>query len=545
MAKKSGNSFGNFQKTKTFDAGDIKPVITGFSKGSVPNSLYTMDRECSWVRWRRGYELATASVTDTSYEYPFTYQIPLPQGVNQTGTNPPTIPGIFKGFPTTNKEFGMHWAGIRVAGSLRFDNIRNTSVSNPFYWHDAEFNDYENLGQWFDPEFYITNSVASIESVTEDDEYWYVKLKGEWSVSNPLPPPLYVPVPGIPGGIKAINGEILEDRIIEQGGVPITRDTIDPLTQTRYGYVQAILVETNPFTGVLTLRKRGSVEATPDRTLVTPATRPPHIGRFFMTGTRYCCSCQDFNRRDFAFMTSLKEMSNRRMFPRTSIASVKPGRREIITLSGLLNNDAMTPGNVNRDMTIQSPSVEYNVPPTVTPNSSTVPGTTRDNPGVYRDFGSVYLRGTDPSLPGAVSDGPVTYADYATSNDDLVSLTDTWTPLLDEFRYCKHIYAMRFKEGVFPPEPSDLPLDGEGILEWEQKLVETNEKNQERIRVELARNALSHMDVPPYNCQSPMMMPMMQKLFNVPSSFVRMQGFVMFDKEGNQYRPSDDERPAV
>jgi hypothetical protein len=177
MAKKSGNSFGDFSNTTTFNPGQVKPIATAFTRGSIPNSLYAMDRECSWTRWRRGYELATASVTDTSYEYPFVYQIPLPQGVTQSGTNAPSIPGIFKGFPTVNKEFGMHWAGIRVAGSLRFDNIRNTSVTNPFYWHDAEFNDYENLGQWFDPEFYVTNSVASIETVTEDADYWYVKLE--------------------------------------------------------------------------------------------------------------------------------------------------------------------------------------------------------------------------------------------------------------------------------------------------------------------------------------------------------------------------------
>lgn len=544
MAKKSGNSFGNFNNVQSFDPRPIKPLTTEFSKGSVPDSLYTIDREASWTRWRRGYELATATVTDTSYEYPFTYRIPLPQGVSQTGTNPPTIPGIFKGFPTSNKEFGMHWAGIRVAGSLRFDNIRNTNVTNPFYWHAAEFNDYENVGKWFDPQLYVTNSFASIESITEDDEYWYVKLKGPWSTANPLPPPLYVPVPGVPGGIKAINGEILEDRIIEVNGVPITRDTIDPATQKRYGYVQAVLVETDPFNGILTLRKRGSVEATPDRTLVTPATRPPNLDRFFMTGTRYCCSCQDFNRRDFMFMTNLKE-GNNRVFPRTSIANVKPGRREIMTLSGLVNNSAMTPGNVNRDMAVISPAPEYNVPPTITPTSTTVAGTTRDNPGVYRDFGSVYLRGVDPALPGAKTDGPVTYADYTTSNEELTSLTDTWTPLLDEFRYCKHIYAMRFKEGVFPPEPSDMPLDGLGLVEWEQNLVRENELNQERISVELSRHALSYMDVPPYNCQSPMMMPMMQKLFNVPSSFVKMQGFYMFDKDGNTYHPSDGERPAV
>jgi hypothetical protein len=45
------------------------------------------------------------------------------------------------------------------------------------------------------------------------------------------------------------------------------------------------------------------------------------------------------------------------------------------------------------------------------------------------------------------------------------------------------------------------------------------------------------MDVPPYNCQSPMMMPMMQKLFNVPTQFIVMQGFTMFDKNGQPYKP--------
>ena len=104
---------------------------------------------------------------------------------------------------------------------------------------------------------------------------------------------------------------------------------------------------------------------------------------------------------------------------------------------------------------------------------------------------------------------------------------------------------MRFKEGVFPPEPSDIPIDGEAIIDWEQRLVRENEKNQERISVELSTHALSYMDVPPYNCQAPMMMPMMQKLFNVPSSFIKMQGFYMFDKEGNTYRPSAGERPAT
>jgi len=30
---------------------------------------------------------------------------------------------------------------------------------------------------------------------------------------------------------------------------------------------------------------------------------------------------------------------------------------------------------------------------------------------------------------------------------------------------------------------------------------------------------------------------MMQKLFNVPTDFILMQGFTMFDKDGKPYKP--------
>ena len=91
---------------------------------------------------------------------------------------------------------------------------------------------------------------------------------------------------------RAINGEILEDRVVGVGGAPITAATIDPATQKRYGYIQAVLVETDEVRGILTLKKLGSVEATPDGVFPTPA-RDPHVGRFFITGARYC-SCKDF-----------------------------------------------------------------------------------------------------------------------------------------------------------------------------------------------------------------------------------------------------------
>lgn len=521
MPKRSGNSFGAFDsfiKPEKLSPPKVKPIETEFSRGSVPNSLYAVNRESAWSRWRRGYEIATACVYDNSYDYPFVYTVPVPSGTPTTSGNTPTIPGVFKGFPTTNKEFGMHWAGVRLAGSLRFDNVRD-----------------------------VVGTSASIQSVTEDSEYWYVQLAGSWSASTPLPPPLFVGLPGSPTGLKAINGEILEDRVINPGDPPITRETIDPATQKRYGYVQAVLVDTFQNTGVLKLRKAGSVEATPDGALVTPATRPPNVNRFFITGTRYCCSCQDFTRRDYAYMTTLSENSNKRAFPRTSIATLKPGRYEVMTISGKVDNSAMTNAQTNRDMRIISPAPQYNVPPTVTPTVSTVPGSTRENAGVFRDFGAMYLRSTsDPSLPGSRAEGMPGYNDYSSSGNVITSLTDTWTPLLDEIRYCKHIYAMKYEEGVFPPEPSDFPVGIESMAAWEQKLVEETESDQLETRAaDLSRMSLSMMDVPPYNCQAPMMMPMMQKLFNVPSTFVKMAGFKMIDKNGSFYIPASAEMPST
>lgn len=515
MAKKKGNTFGSFQASSVLNLNGVKPIRTEFSKGSVPDSLYSVNRESAWSRWRRGYELATAHFYDNTYEYPFQYTVPVPAGTPSTGGNQPIIPGIFKGFPTSNKELGMHWAGVRVAGSLRFDNVRD--------------------------QFGVQ---ASIASVTEDDLYWYVQLAGTWSSSNPLPPPLYVAIPGVPGGLKAINGEILEDRIITPGTPPITRQSIDPNTQTRYGYVQAVLVDTDQNNGILTLRKQGSVEATPDGVLVTPATRPPNVNRYLMTGTRYCCSCQDYTRREYAYMSTLG-LRKGKLFPRTSVATLKPGRYEVMRKNGVLDSSAMTDGQTNRQMEIVSPSVEYNIPPTVTPNASTVPGANRDRPGLFSDFGAVYLRSlSDPSLPGSRAEGMPTYNDYSSKGNVITALTDTWTPLLDEFRYCKHIYAMKYEEGVFPPEPSDFPVGIESMTAWEQKLVEQTETSQEEASIRLQRYALSYMDVPPYNCQAPMMMPMMQKLFNVPSTFIRMQGFKMIDKNGAFYTPSLDELPG-
>ena len=84
------------------------------------------------------------------------------------------------------------------------------------------------------------------------------------------------------------------------------------------------------------------------------------------------------------------------------------------------------------------------------------------------------------------------------------------------------------------------------MADWEQKLVEQTEKEQtDAIAANLQRRSLSTMDVPPYNCQAPMMMPMMQKLFNIPSTFVKMNGFTMIDKNGTKYVPASGGRPSV
>ena len=127
------------------------------------------------------------------------------------------------------------------------------------YSFDTPSFDYLNAGQWFDDETKIESIDAYIESVAEDASYWYVKLNGTWSKGNKLPPPLYVDLGTSLEGLKALNGEVLEDRILSKNGQIIDRNTIDPTTQKRYGYVQAVLIDTDEETGVLKFKKAGSV----------------------------------------------------------------------------------------------------------------------------------------------------------------------------------------------------------------------------------------------------------------------------------------------
>jgi hypothetical protein len=487
------NTFGTFGAMEVPDIGDIKPITTEFSKGSVPNSIVRMDREAAWSRWRRGYEMATSVGIQHALTYPFEYQIPLPNGTSSTEGNQPLVLGVVQGFPTAGKEFGVHWTGCRIGSILRFDNVTDS-----------------------------TGTPATIASIVEDDEYWYVQLAGTWSTANPLPPPLYVPNPsGDP--IKPLLGEILEDRIIVAGEPPITKDTINPNTSKRYGYVQAILIDVDGPNGVLKLQRTSSFEASPDNVYLTPSSKPFTVGRFFTIGTRYACTCQDFSRRSYTFMMNLDGKEKNR-FPVTRPALLKYGRHEVLTNpdTGAVNNSAMTDPNQNRNLSLTFQSI--------------------DNPGVYNDFGGRYLRNFNAARR---TEGPTTFADYTAKDNQITSYSDYWTPLLDEMRYCKHIYALRFEEGILPPEPSDLPFaTEESITEWEQNLVYESAVTSKHVNTINSMRGLALMDVPPKNFQSPQMLPMMQKLLNVPASFIRLENFRMQDKTGAFYRPSAGESPA-
>ena len=89
------------------------------------------------------------------------------------------------------------------------------------------------------------------------------------------------------------------------------------------------MIDVDQYQGILKLEKLGSVQGTIDGILATPSRIPPHPGRFFQTGPRYCCSCQDFTRRDYAYLSNLG-VRRKPLFPRTNVATLKPGRTEEI-----------------------------------------------------------------------------------------------------------------------------------------------------------------------------------------------------------------------
>jgi hypothetical protein len=515
MSPRSGADFGTFGERVEFKPVKFKPINAEFTK-APPSSIYRVSRDSVWARWRRGYELASSTSYTNDFAFPFTYTVPIDPGTPGYAAISNKFDGAFHGFPTYNKEFGMHWAGVRAGGTLRFDQIKDH-----------------------------TGALAYIKTVTSDANYVYVTLNGDWSSTNPLPSPLYSVVPGSTEGLKIVNGEVLEDRIITANGNIIDADTINPSTQKRYGYTQFVLLDVFPFDGILKLQRVGSVEVTFDKRRTTPAISTPALNRFFTTGARYSCSCQDFTQRNYAFMTNLDNRKNV-YFPVTRPNALKPGRYEVITQDGVVNNNSTTRADVNRNMTVISPDAAYLLPTTIAENSEVKVKSTRDNPGVYADFGYIYNRNVKaPGIAGATPEGIPDYLDYAATDTEVKVISDYWSPLLDEKRYCKHAFALRFIMGDNPPEPQDFPVEPESLAVWEQTLVRDMEKQDRGAMYQQMKQSIGYMDMPPFNCQSPVVLPMVRSLLNVPSNYVTISGFMMYDKHGSSYYPASGETPAI
>ena len=102
---------------------------------------------------------------------------------------------------------------------------------------------------------------------------------------------------------------------------------------------------------------------------------------------------------------------------------------------------------------------------------------------------------------------------------------------------------MKYIAGEFPLEPSDFPIDAGLMSEWENMLIDQTILEQTKSLSEFVNYGVSHMDIPPFNCQSPIMIPMLQKLFNFPSEFIELQQFIMRDKNGVAYIPASGQRP--
>ena len=207
---------GSFSKQPTPEVSRVKPILSEFG-GSAPDSLYSSNRESSWTRWRKGWELAVADGARKSFNYPFTYAIPFPPGIiTPIGGRQPVLSGVFQGFPTQNKELGMHWAGKVEAGNLRFDNLRSED------------------GQRLAISGEVDPTVMFLGSGQDNTNFWYVQVSGTYSanrisgVTGPLPPPLFVSF-GPAGSLKAINGDVLQDTILTVSGDSKKFDKILPL----------------------------------------------------------------------------------------------------------------------------------------------------------------------------------------------------------------------------------------------------------------------------------------------------------------------------
>jgi hypothetical protein len=522
-----------------FDSGSnyqVKPIKAEFG-GSIPNSIYNYDAEAAWIRWRRGWELATSDIANAAYTYDFKYLIPQTSGaIDEIGARSPEMTGTFKGFPTPNKELGMHWTGIIEAGNLRFDNLLDVSGVRLAVSGEA-------------------HPQTLFSGVSQDNaRYWYIQLSGTFSTisGQQVPSPLLVTFSG-GNTAKPIVGDILEDKIVEVSGKAIDSDTRDPATNIRYGFVQAVLTGIDEYQGILQFEKRGSVQSTIDGVQITPSRIPPHAGRFLQTGRRFCCTCQDFTRRDYAYMSTLGQRRGRN-FPVTAPGATTPGRYEQLKRFDQLTQAAQIKWTQY--------FVENNLFELVAPSGYALEEVTsgqiekdirlpanlyRDFPGIFADFGNIYTRGfgNNETNTSGIAEGMPSYGDYKESGKTIYEINDDWTFTLNQYRFCKHIQALRYMRGEFPIEPSDYPFaTAEDLVTWEDNLIEKTQKAQEKAFENFTYYGMSHMDVPPFNVESPIMVSMTQKLFNFPAQFVQLQSFVMIDKNGQEYVPGSGEGPS-
>jgi len=317
--------------------------------------------------------------------------------------------------------------------------------------------------------------------------------------------------------------------------------------------VQAVLTGIDEYQGILQFEKRGSVQSTIDGVQITPSRIAPHPNRFLQTGRRYCCSCQDFTRRDYAYISTLGQRRGRN-FPVTAPGATTPGRYEQLKNFDKLTQSAQIEWTKyfveNNLFELVAPSgfeLEEITSGQVTKDIRLPENLYRDFPGIFADFGNIYVRGfgNNEEFTSGIAEGMPSYKDYKESGEVILEINDDWTFTLNQYRFCKHIQALRFMRNEFPIEPSDYPFaTAEDLVNWEDNLVEKTAKSQEKAFENFTYYGMSHMDVPPFNVESPVMVSLTQKLFNFPAQFVQLQNFIMIDKNGQEYLPGSGESPT-
>jgi hypothetical protein len=77
------------------------------------------------------------------------------------------------------------------------------------------------------------------------------------------------------------------------------------------------------------------------------------------------------------------------------------------------------------------------------------------------------------------------------------------------------------------------------LTEIEHAMIRERKKTQDAY-IQRAEYGVAFMDIPPYNAETEMMFPVVTKLFNLPSSFIKLDSFLMQDPiSGETYRPGE------